>query len=200
MVMPAPPPLVPDTARRDWTAEERALLPDDGNRYEIVDGELLVTPSPALDHQRAAFRLARILAPYCDSLGFECVIAPADVEFSRSTVVEPDLFVLPLRADGSLVRDFREAGRLLLAVEVLSPSSVRADRLVKRVAYLANGVPDYWIVDAAHRCIERWRPGYEEPEILVESLTWQPRDDALPLVIDLPEYFRLVHGERKSGS
>jgi Uma2 family endonuclease len=200
MVMPVPPPLVPDTARRDWTAEELALLPDDGNRYEIVDGELLVTPAPAPVHQRAALRLASILLPYCDAHGIECVIAPADVAFSRSTVVEPDLFVVPLRADGSLVRDYREAGRLLLAVEVLSPSSVRADRVVKRIAYLAAGVPDYWIVDTAHRCVERWRPGHEVPEMLVESLTWQPQQDAPPLVIDLPKYFRLVHGERVPGN
>jgi Uma2 family endonuclease len=122
-------------------------------------------------------------------------MAPAGVPFSRNTVVEPDLFVVPLRADGSRPRDFSEAGRLLLAVEVLSPSSARADRHVKRAAYQKHGVPDYWIVDTAHRCVERWRPGHEMPEMLVESLEWQPKDDAPPLIIDLPAYFRSMLGE-----
>ncbi|MBK7832637.1 MAG: Uma2 family endonuclease [Gemmatimonadetes bacterium] len=118
--MPAPPPLVPDTSRRDWTAEERNALPDDGNRYEVVDGELLVTPAPTFRHQRAALRLAQLLAPYCDRLGIECVVAPADVTFSPRTVVEPDLFVIPL-IDGKPASRFEDVGRLVLAVEVVSP-------------------------------------------------------------------------------
>lgn len=193
MVMPALPPLVPDTSRHDWTAVELALLPDDGNRYEIVDGELLVTPAPSWTHQGAVGELFVILRSYAQALGSHCLFAPADVPFSRTTVVEPDLFVVPLRPDGSIPLDFAQAGRLLLAVEVLSPSSARADRHVKRVAYLTNGVPEYWIVDPANRFVERWHPGGDAPEILLESLTWQPREGVPPLVIDLSGYFGRVH-------
>jgi len=194
MVMPAPPSLVPDTSRRDWTVEELALLPEDGNRYEIVDGELLVTPAPSWTHQEAVAVLVELLRPFARRHGLHCIFAPADVPFSRTTVVEPDLFVVPLLPNGSRPRDFAEAGRLLLAVEVLSPSSMLADRFVKRVAYLANGVPDYWVVDTANGLVERWRPGEEDPEVLLESLEWAPRDGEEPLVIDLPAYFRGVLG------
>jgi hypothetical protein len=56
-------------------------------------------------------------------------------------------------------------------------------------------VPEYWIVDTALRCVERWRPGDEDPEILFDILTWQPQSDVAPLTIDLAAYFRAVHGE-----
>jgi Uma2 family endonuclease len=195
MAMPAPPPLAPDTSRRDWTVEELALIPDDGNRYEIVDGELLVTPAPSWTHQGAVGDLFELLQPYSRVLGLLCVFAPADVPLSRTTVVEPDLFVVPLRHDGSRPREFSEARHLELAVEVLSPSTARADRHVKRAAYLKHGVPDYWIVDTANRFVERWRPGDDAPEVLVDTFPWQPVTDVPPLVIDLPAYFRRVHGE-----
>lgn len=195
MAMPAPLSITPDRSRRDWTAEELAFLPDDGNRYEIVDGELLVTPAPTWTHQRAAGELYLLLAPYARRHGMDCLIAPADVPLSRTTVVEPDLFVVPLLPNGFRPQDFAEAGRLELAVEVLSPSTARADRHVKRAAYLKHGVPDYWIVDTANRFVERWRPGDETPEVLVDSLAWQPVTDVPPLVIELAAFFRRVHGE-----
>lgn len=194
MAMPAPSPTVPDTSRRDWTVQERNALPDDGNRYEVVDGELLVTPAPSWTHQRVSLRLAERLSPYCVELGLECLVAPADVSFSPRRVVEPDLFVVPL-IDGRPATRFEEVGRLVLAVEVLSPASARADRYVKRRLYQSEGVPEFWLVDAANRCIERWRPGEEIPETLTDSVVWQPVTEALPLVIDLLAFFRRVHGE-----
>lgn len=192
MAMPAPAPLYPDTSRRDWTADELALLPDDGQRYEVVDGELLVTPAPTDRHQFAIGELYERVKPYASACGFDCLFAPSDVRFSARREVQPDLLVRPRRPDGSRAERFSEVGRLLLAVEVLSPSTARADRHVKRRMYQQEGVPDYWIVDTGERFFERWRPGDELPEILTELLSWQPRDDAAPLVIDLPAYFRAV--------
>ena len=194
MAMSVLPPLLPDRTRRDWTVDELRALPDDGNRYEVVDGELLVTPAPTFRHQPAVLRLAQLVAPYCDRLGIECVVAPADVTFSPRTVVEPDLFVIPL-IDGKPASRFEDVGRLVLAVEILSPASARADRYVKRRLYQSEGVPEYWIVDTSDRFVERWRPEDESPEIVTESLAWLPREDAEQLVIDLPAYFRRVHGE-----
>ncbi|MFN8669460.1 MAG: Uma2 family endonuclease [Gemmatimonadaceae bacterium] len=192
--MPAPLFLPTDPSRRDWTVEERNALPLDGNRYEVIDGELLVTPAPALMHQRAAFELGVLLKPYAAQCDTECVIAPADVTFSRHRVVEPDLFVMPL-LQGKLAQRFEDVGRLVLAVEVVSPSSVRADRYVKRRLYQSEQVPEYWIVEPEARLVERWRPGLEEPEIVLDILTWAPRPEVEPLVIDLAAYFRRVHGE-----
>ena len=114
------------TLKRRWTADDLADLPDDGQRYEVIDGELFVTPAPSLRHQRAIFELARILADYVESEGIgDMIIAPADVRFSDARNVQPDVFVMPL-VDGRRPRRFEDAGRLLLAVEVLSPSTARA--------------------------------------------------------------------------
>ena len=193
MHMPAPQPLAPDTSRRDWTVEELALLPDDGNRYEVVDGELLVTPAPGWLHQRAARELVRLFLPYLEQTGLELYFAPTAVRWGARSEVEPDLIVLPTLRDAT-TRYIDGLHTLVLAVEVLSPTSVHADRVTKRAAYLANGVPDYWIVDTANRFVERWRPGDEAPEILAEAVTWQPLADVPPLVIDLAVYFQRVHG------
>src|SRR5687768_917983 len=132
---------------RSWTVEEVQALPDDGNRYEVIDGELFVTPAPAWRHQDAVGALYLILAPYCTSLGTaHAYVSPADVHCGPRTLVQPDLFVVPL-IEGRKPLRWEEAGRLLLAVEILSPTTARADRNVKRRLYQREGVPDYWIVD-----------------------------------------------------
>lgn len=187
MVMPAP------AARTDWTVEEMHALPDDGNRYEVVDGELLVTPAPSFTHQDAIAELYLLLKPYADAASLHVLFAPAAVTFSPRREVQPDLLVLPL-VDRRRARTFAEAGRLVLAVETLSPSTARADRYTKRRLYQSENVPEYWIVDVASRLFERWRPNDDEPEVLHETLAWQPCDDLVPLVIDLAAYFRRVHG------
>ena len=194
MAMPALPPLLPDRSRRDWTVDEVRALPDDGNRYEVIDGELFVTPAPSWPHQRAAFHLARLLAPHAEQLALECLIAPAEVAFSQRRSVEPDVFVVPL-VHARPATCFEDVQRLVLAVEVISPSTARADRYRKRHLYQSEDVPEYWIVDPDARFVERWRPGDDAPEILVESLAWTPQEDVEPLVIDLVALFRRVHGE-----
>lgn len=178
----------------EWTVEELASLPDDGNRYEVVDGELLVTPAPSEAHQDAAGELYHRFRLYLDRSPLHVFIAPCAVTFSRRREVQPDVFVLPA-VDGKRARTFREAGQLELAVEVLSPSSARADRYVKRRMYQSERVPEYWIVDVASRLVERWHPDDEEPEVLLDRLTWQPLTEQAPLVLDLEEFFRAVHGE-----
>jgi Uma2 family endonuclease len=179
-------------AATEWTAAMLRDLPDDGRRYEVVDGELLVTPAPAWRHQRAVgalyLRLATWLAQH--RLG-EVIVAPADVELDARTLVQPDLFVVPL-VDGRRPDRWEDVGTLLLAIEVLSPSSARADRHLKRRRYQRQGVPDYWIVDLDARLVERWRPADERPEILAESLEWQPAAGEPALAIDLTAFFEEV--------
>ena len=194
MAMPASPPLLPDRSRRDWTVDQVRALPDDGNRYEVIDGELFVTPAPSWLHQQAAMEFLFLVRPYAHRCALDCYIAPAEVAFSPRRSVEPDLFVVP-RMDGRRATHFEEVQRLVLAVEVISPSSARADRYRKRHLYQSEDVPEYWIVDPDARFVERWRPGDDAPEIVVESLAWTPQEDVEPLVIDLAALFRRVHGE-----
>ena len=186
MAMPAQP--------TEWTVEMVRALPDDGNRYEVVGGELFVTPAPSWTHQRAVRELLRILMPYLEehALG-DAIIAPADVLFGPRDMVEPDLFVVPL-VDGNVPRTWEAVGRLLLAVEVLSPSTKHTDRAEKRDLYQRKGVPEYWIVDVDGRRVERWRPNDSSPETLTATLPWQPDRFTAPLIIDLPAYFHRVTG------
>jgi Uma2 family endonuclease len=186
MVMPA-------TTR--WTADMVRALPDDGNRYEVIDGELFVTPSPALRHQDAVFEMATRLGPYvkAHSLG-RVIVSPADVTFPDGSLVQPDVFVVPL-TEGRRPRDWSDVKTLLLAIEILSPSTARADRLVKLGLFRRQHVPEYWIVDVDARLVERWRPEDERPEILAEQLEWQPDPARPPLGLDLPAYFREAAGE-----
>lgn len=177
-----------------WTVERLATLPDDGKRYEIIDGELYVTAAPALRHQYAVAQLLVQLFSYLSRNRAGVVVgAPADVEFEPSTVVEPDVLVMPLVL-GRLPESFAAAGRLLLAVEVLSPGTAARDRGVKREMYQRQGVPEYWIVDLDARLIERWRPGDQRPEIIRKRLEWLPEGAGEPFFLDLPELFAQVMG------
>lgn len=102
---------------QQWTADMVRSLPDDGQRYELIDGVLLVSPSPARQHQRAVRLLLIALQSYCEQhdLG-EALDSPADIELSPNDIVQPDVFVLR-----DITSTWDEAGNLRLAVEVTSP-------------------------------------------------------------------------------
>jgi Uma2 family endonuclease len=183
MAMPA---RVPDLG---WTAERALALPEDGNRYEVLDGELFVTPSPTWGHQSAIEVLLLRIAEYVRRHGLGWTrFAPADITFSPRRLVQPDLFVVPACAEGP-PESWAEVRSLLLVVEVLSPSTARADRYRKRAIYMSEDVGEYWIVDAGQRLIERWCPGDTEPTILTEELEWTPREGIPPLTIRIPDFF-----------
>lgn len=133
-----------ETKPRKLTLAQFDALPDDGMRHELLDGWLLVTPSPREIHQRAAYQLAMRLPPACPE-DFEVFFAPFDYRPNDQTVLQPDLMVFrceDLEPDG--VRR-----PLLLAIEVLSPSNRSADLVTKRHLYEKAGVESYWIFDPA---------------------------------------------------
>lgn len=178
-----------------WTVDMLEGLPDDGNRYEIIGGELIVSPSPGPLHQRALKHLTMTLIPYVeDERHAELFFAPSDVIFTPRDVVEPDILVVP-RSEGPLPRRWQDVGRLILAVEILSPSSEFNDRQRKLRLYRRERVPEYWIVSCDGRVVERWRPEDERPEVLTATLSWQPFEGRAPLEIDLVRLFARVHGE-----
>jgi len=172
-----------------YSADQVRELPEDGNRYEVVDGELLVTPSPRPWHQIVTGRLFRALADYLDRHPVGHVIAsPADISWSPLDLVQPDLFVVPLEAARTL--NWAAMRHLLLVAEVLSPATARADRFTKRRLYQRSGVPLYWIVDADRRAVEIWTPEWELPEQAADLLVWQPDPSAPPFALRLAELFR----------
>ena len=178
-----------------WTADMVRQLPDDGNRYEVVYGELLVTPAPRAIRQEAVLTLYRRIHPYVTPrhLG-HAMLSPADLDLGRGQSVQPDLMVVPL-VGGRKPLDWRQYGVPLLIAEVSSPSTARSIRGIKRKEYQEAGVADYWIVDVDGRVVEHWRPGDERPAILETSLEWRPDAAIEQLVIDLPGYFAEVWGE-----
>ena len=182
-------------SRTEWTVEMLNALPDDGQRYEVIDGELFVTPAPSIVHQVAVYELAFLLRSYVKNVGLTLLAAPVAVTFSKRREVQPDLLVMPRLPNGRRASWFGDVGVLLLSVEVLSPSSSRTDRREKRWLYQQESVPEYWIVDTDARSLERWTPDATEPEILRHSLSWQPLIAHEPLIIDLEQYFRDVQDD-----
>lgn len=185
---------MPALAPRRWTAAEIQALPDDPtHRYECVDGELLVSPSPRTAHQSAVMELALVLGPWVRDVGVGALIgAPSDWVLDPHTLVQPDLYVVPL-VEGRRPRTDEERGHPLLFIEVLSPSTARFDRVVKRGRYQRTGI-EYWIVDLDARLVEQWVPGEDRPSVHPQQLAWQPVGAATPLLLDLERFFDEVLG------
>src|SRR6478672_9818010 len=133
----------------EWTTEMLGLLPDDGLRYEIIDGILIVSPAPALRHQRAIRRLCRIFEDNCPD-DHEVFFAPLDWQPDGRTSLEPDLLVVAKDRLG----DANITENPALVVEVLSPSTSRFDRVLKFSRYAEAGIPQYWIVDPRTPSVE----------------------------------------------
>lgn len=126
----------------DWTVDDLAQLPDDGLRYELVDGMLLVSPAPRPIHQRASARLFTTLNTACPP-DLEVFFAPLDWQPDNRNSLEPDLLVVAKEDIG--LENITEP--LALAVEVLSPSSRLRDTTLKHAKYAEGGIGSYWIVD-----------------------------------------------------
>jgi len=189
MVMPA--------SMQEWTADLARALPDDGKRYEVLDGELFVTPAPRLAHQWALTELFRRIDRFVEQeqVG-RTLLSPADIEYSPRRLVQPDLFVVPF-LPGHPPGHWREIRDLLLVAEVLSPGTAYADRHRKRRIYMDERVPDYWIMDLDAQLVERWSPGEDRPQICDAEVVWQPRADREPLTIALPAFFAALPEPRR---
>ena len=172
-----------------YTVDDLESFPSDGNRYELLDGVLLVTPSPGFTHQLVAMRLANLLANYLNPRGLAVVVGPGAVELRPKTHLEPDVLVLPAPRAGQ--KEWSEFANWWLAIEVLSRSSRMYDRNMKRDAYLALGVAEVWLVDRDAREILVSRVGEPVDVPHRERLTWSPAEMPGPLEIDLALLFEV---------
>ena len=148
----------------NWTVDDLRYLPDNGFRYELVDGMLLVSPAPVPVHQRAVLETAVLLRSAC-SPDLEVFVAPLDYQPSRVSSVQPDVLVVRQDAIGPE----NVTSGVVLAVEVASPSTRKKDRLLKHALYAESGVPAYWIVDPATPSLTVWQldgDEYGEPSIV----------------------------------
>jgi Uma2 family endonuclease len=172
-----------------YTADMVRALPDDGNRYEVVYGELLVTPAPRPWHQVLVSRLHLAIGSYLarEPVGI-ALTAPADISWGRDVLVQPDVFVVAQEEARTL--SWHRMRTLLLVAEVLSPSTSRGDRTLKRLRYREAGVPVYWLVDGDERSVEAWTPADDFPRVARERLVWHPAGARAPFTLALEELFR----------
>ncbi|HKT61504.1 MAG TPA: Uma2 family endonuclease [Gemmatimonadales bacterium] len=175
-----------------YTADMVRALPDDGNRYEVVYGELLVTPAPRAWHQAVVLNLATALRDFLRRHPVAGVVftSPADISWSPDVLVQPDVFVVAAEEGRTL--DWGRMQTLPLVAEVLSPTTARSDRFLKRLRYREAGVGCYWIVDPDERVVEVWTPSDEFPAVERERLVWQPAGAGEAFVMEFGELFRAV--------
>ena len=170
-----------------FTVDDLENLPNDGNRYELLDGFLIVTPAPGFPHQLIATRLAAVLTTFLNPSGKAVVVGPGAVELRPKTHLEPDVLVLPAPKLGQ--NQWHHFKGWWLAVEVLSRSSRFYDREVKRDAYLALGVAEVWLVDRHEREILVSRRDGPRDEPARDRLLWSPPELGQSLTLDLRELF-----------
>jgi len=179
------------TSRYTWTYAEYARFPDDGNRYEVIDGEVLVTPAPSPRHQYVMSNLLIALRQYVERHGLGVVLPDVDLLFVTGQFLRPDLVFVPEAArDGITDRGVEKPPGLV--VEVLSPTSSSIDRVKKPRRYGDFGVPEYWVADPEEGVVWVWRftELAREPERVAERLAWRPTGAGEPLVLELDEVFR----------
>lgn len=191
---------MPDTAghetrdARHWTRDAVLALPDDGQRYELVSGELVVTPAPGGLHQRAVAALFLRLSAWLSAHPLAHVLfSPADISLGEDEILQPDLFVYRTLTGAPLI-SWSDISELVLVVEVSSRSTARYDRHLKRARYLRAGVPEFWIADLDARHIERWRPAGDQPEVIADRLAWQPVTGGPAMELDVEGMFRELGG------
>ena len=168
-----------------YTVEDLEHFPNDGNRYELLDGVLLVTPAPNFSHQAVATRIARLLG-IVEDRGLGRVVAPGAVSFPPRTQLEPDVLIVPARFP--LSSKWQDITEHWLAVEVLSRSSRVYDREFKRDAYLALGVREVWLVDRDDRSVEISHTR-GTCEIVRDAIIWRVPTVELEVRVDLSEVF-----------
>lgn len=169
-----------------WTLAELDRLPDDGNKYELVDGDLFVTPAPIPAHQRLTSVLRRILDRYLEATGIGDVYGSNSAIRTQDSELLPDLSVR--RPLNTVPGTNAEMPLPILVVEVLSPTTRRRDHKYKRDFYTRIGIPEYWIVDGEDRTIRVIKPNTIYV-VATHELTWAPESTIAPLIIDVAKYF-----------
>jgi Uma2 family endonuclease len=187
---------MPAIRKHHWTLVDVERLMDarDGftPRYELVDGELLVTPAPSGRHQRIVGHLFLLLHAYVARNGLgEVRLGPGEVKLAPESRFEPDVFVIPA-VGGRLPRANDPVTRVLLAAEVLSPSSSRHDRITKRRFFQRHDLPEYWVVDGEAEAFEIWHPGDERAALVDDPFSWLPEGAREPFILDVKQFFEDV--------
>ncbi len=176
------------TGTKKWTLEEVHSLPDDGNKYELVRGELFVTPPPFPEHETISARLTRILDPYVEANQLGFVYHPRAVVRYDESEVEPDLMVSQRIGSHGGDKAWNRAPTPILIVEIHSDSTRRRDKLQKRNLYMDAGIAEYWMIDPNRLIITSVRRDVDDV-VFTKEVTWSPPGVATPLTFDVERIF-----------
>lgn len=166
-----------------YTTADLRSFPRDGNRYELLEGMLLVTPAPGSAHQIVLSRLQWAVSAYLTPAGLAVAVSPGEIEIAPKTLLDPDLLVIPSHFRPGT--PWTEMSGWWLAVEVFSPSSKVYDRDFKRDAYLRLGVGEVWLVDLRERCVLVSVPHGPRDVRCGGRLVWAPPGMPEPLTLDI---------------
>jgi Uma2 family endonuclease len=169
-----------------YTVNDLERFPDDGTRYELLGGFLLVTPAPRLAHQAVAARLTTLLTLALGLAGPGIVVGHGAVQRLPMTELQPDVLVIPSRF--GLMSKWSEITEHWLAVEILSPASRVYDRDFKRAAYFTLGVKEVWLVDLDDRSVDVWTSP-EHHTIVRDIIGWRTPEREIPVEVVLAEVF-----------
>ncbi len=183
-------------AVREWTYAEFARLPDDGNRHEVIAGELHVTPAPDRLHQQISVRLVLAFGGFVVTHGLGVVYsAPYDVILGEGDYVQPDAIFVRRERVNDVIRDHGAVGPPDLVVEIISGRTEQRDRGIKRERYATFGVPEYWIIDPGAKQVEVYRltrGDLRRVAVETDVLRYRPAPGGPELVVDLPHLLRRV--------
>jgi Uma2 family endonuclease len=184
------------THTKRWTIDELSRLPDDGNKYEVVRGELFVTPAPSVMHEDILARLNAALVPYVARHSLGMVYRPRAVLRFEDSETEPDLMVRPHYA--AVSADWATLPTPILMVEVLSDCTRRRDLVHKRALYLDAGVPEYWVIDPESRTVRVIRKGADDV-VTAEMVEWHPDRAAEPFLLRVASLFTATQARSSSS-
>ncbi|MDQ3687747.1 MAG: Uma2 family endonuclease [Acidobacteriota bacterium] len=141
------------------TVSDLDLMPDDGNRYEVIEGEILVSRAPGLAHQRVSRNITVIVSNYLERNPIGEILATPGVMFSELSGVIPDLIFISNERRQEIASGERVTGAPDLVIEIVSPGTenARRDRVAKRQLYGKYGVKEYWVVDPERQDVEIYR-------------------------------------------
>ena len=163
-----------------FTYDDYLVLPENGKRHEIIDGELLMTPAPSPEHQRLLGRLYTVLEAVVRENDLGTVLfAPVDVVLSMTDIVQPDL-VFITRERNNIVTKKNVVAAPDLVVEILSESTEKTDRVHKKMLYERYGVREYWIVDPEQRSVEVYN---NDANLLKMTSTFKGKDNVRSALI-----------------
>lgn len=171
-----------------YTVDMVRALPADGQRYELLEGILLVTPQPSFDHQIVVGRLVTALSNYLGESRLARVVSPGEIEVAPKLHLEPDVLVVP--ATLSPGTQWTEMSGWWLAAEVLSPSSRYYDRDYKLEAYLRLGVQEVWLVDLDRHAVDVSAQDGRRSVPAAGMVRWHPSGAAAVMELDVTELFR----------